>query len=114
MYDTGEGVEVDKKKAVEWYTKAAEQGNINAQYNLGLMYRDGEGVEQNLDKAVEWLQKAADASHPEAQAALDELYQEPAEDESTENAKPTEGTSENSGDAKPTSTIPTKETTDKK
>ena len=30
MYDYGHGVTKDGKKAVEWYTKAAEQGNTLA------------------------------------------------------------------------------------
>ena len=34
MCDKGEGVAQDKNKAVEWYTKAIEQGNKKAQENL--------------------------------------------------------------------------------
>ncbi len=33
-YDTGDGVKKSYKKAVFWYTKAAEQGNVDAQYNF--------------------------------------------------------------------------------
>ncbi len=29
-YDTGDGVKKSYKKAVFWYTKAAEQGNVDA------------------------------------------------------------------------------------
>ena len=29
-------------KAVRWYAKAAEQGDAEAQYNLGLMYKKGQ------------------------------------------------------------------------
>ncbi|MCX8627217.1 sel1 repeat family protein, partial [Gilliamella sp. B3976] len=43
MYADGEGVKVDKEKALYWYTKAAEQGVGDAQFNLGLMYDDGDG-----------------------------------------------------------------------
>ena len=38
MYDNGEGVPQDYKEAVKWYRLAAEQGNANAQTNLGNMY----------------------------------------------------------------------------
>lgn len=48
------------QKAVEWYTKAAEQGHAAAQYNLGNCYYDGEGVEKDLQKAIEWYTKAAE------------------------------------------------------
>ena len=34
MYFTGEGVDRDEKKAVEWFKKAAAQGNEEAQANL--------------------------------------------------------------------------------
>ena len=47
MYSTGEGVERDEKHAVELYTLAADQGNINAQFNLGNMYLDGRGVDKD-------------------------------------------------------------------
>ena len=50
----------DLKKAVEWYTKSAEQGNAGAQNNLGLCYDNGEGVAKDLKKAVEWYTKSAE------------------------------------------------------
>uniref|UniRef100_UPI002593A415 tetratricopeptide repeat protein n=1 Tax=uncultured Psychrobacter sp. TaxID=259303 RepID=UPI002593A415 len=59
MYDKGEGVRQDYAKAVEWYTKAANQDVPVAQYNLGLMYNKGEGVRQDYAKALEWYIKAA-------------------------------------------------------
>ena len=43
------------KLAVEWYTKAAEQGNEDAQNNLGNLrrwYDMGEGVEKDQYKAA--------------------------------------------------------------
>ena len=38
MYANGEGVPEDDAEAVHWYRKAAEQGDANAQNNLGVMY----------------------------------------------------------------------------
>ena len=52
-YEKGEGVPVDKEKAVEWYKKAAEQGHAEAQFYLGGCYWDGDGVPVNKRKAVE-------------------------------------------------------------
>ena len=43
----------DKVKAVYWFTKAAEQGDAEAQYNLGVMYNKGEGIAQ--DKLVLYI-----------------------------------------------------------
>ena len=47
-------MEQDDVQAVHWYTKAAEQGNEWAQYNLGLMYAEGRGVEEDDAQAVYW------------------------------------------------------------
>ena len=33
MYDKGQGVRQDYAQAVQWYRKAAEQGDAQAQYN---------------------------------------------------------------------------------
>ena len=60
MYDNGEGVPQDYKEAIKWYRLAAEQGNANAQYNLGLMYDNGEGVPQDYKEAVKWYRLAAE------------------------------------------------------
>jgi hypothetical protein len=40
-------------KAVEYFTLAANQGDADAQYSLGLCYEYGTGVSQNAAKAVE-------------------------------------------------------------
>ena len=55
----GEGVPEDDATAVKWYTKAAEQGNAGAQFNLGVMYGNGEGVPENNVLAYMWWNLAA-------------------------------------------------------
>jgi TPR repeat protein len=37
MYDYGKGVAQDKTKAIKWYLRAAKQGHVVAQFNLGFM-----------------------------------------------------------------------------
>jgi TPR repeat protein len=59
---------------VEKLRKAAEQGNAETQFNLGLMYGLGDGVEQNYTEAAKWLQRAAEQGHAEAQYRLGEIY----------------------------------------
>jgi TPR repeat protein len=54
MYDYGEGVPEDYAKALHWYRKVAEQGDVEAQYNLGLMYGNGGGVPQDNVHAYTW------------------------------------------------------------
>ena len=59
MYETGQGVEQDYRRAAQWYEKAAAQGHAQAQYQLGSLYREGLGVEENDEEAEKWWQRAA-------------------------------------------------------
>ncbi|MBT5846769.1 MAG: sel1 repeat family protein [Verrucomicrobiales bacterium] len=81
-YDNGEGLEQDFKEAVKRYQKAADQGDAEAQMNLGGMYENGQGVEQDdkeafkwYQKAFKWYQKAADQGDAEAQMNLGLMYE---------------------------------------
>ena len=60
MYEEGIGVPQDYAEALHWYRKAAEQGDANAQINLGFMYNNGRGVPQNLVQAYMWYKLSAD------------------------------------------------------
>ena len=60
-------------KAFEYYTKAANQGNAQAQYNLGNLYKEGKGVVTNSQTTKYWYEKAAGQGHKEAKKALDEI-----------------------------------------
>jgi hypothetical protein len=45
---------------------AAEQGDSNAQFNLGVMYEFGNGVNQDINRAIGWYYLAAQQGHVEA------------------------------------------------
>ncbi len=88
MYLKGQGVAQDRDKALEWLKKSsdagyqlatsklsrideqeskfdelqtkAEAGNLDAQYELAMMYLKGRGIEADDAKARQWLQRAAD------------------------------------------------------
>ena len=62
--------EAERKEAVTRYEKAAEQGDPNAQDNLGESYLSGWGVEKNEQEAVKWFRKAAEQGLAEAQQNL--------------------------------------------
>ena len=80
-YRFGVDVPKDSAKAVEWFQKAAEQGNVQAQFSVGYMYAAGEnGFERNLTKAAEWYRKAAEGGHANAQANLGNMYMVGAKD----------------------------------
>ena len=74
-YRDGEnGVTKDLKKAVEYFTKAAEQGHASAQADLGDCYYNGNGVYEDNDKAVEWYRKAAEQGNASGQYGLGGCY----------------------------------------
>ena len=64
----------DYVQAVEWYRKSAEQGNMCAQYNLGLCYEFGRGVVADISEAKIWYHKAANQGDAEAQCQLANYY----------------------------------------
>ena len=47
-----------RPKAVEWFTKAAEQGLAGSQTTLAMLYEQGTLIEKDEDKASEWYKKA--------------------------------------------------------
>ena len=61
------GTNNNLKKAVEWWTKAAEQGHSYAQDSLARCYYRGEGVTKNIKEAGKWWTKAADQGNADTQ-----------------------------------------------
>ena len=58
MYTKGQGVAQDFEKALKWYRMAVEQGDGQAQFNLGVLYWNGQGVAKDPTKALQWYEKA--------------------------------------------------------
>ncbi|MBF1297810.1 MAG: sel1 repeat family protein, partial [Neisseria meningitidis] len=54
--------------------QAAEQGNAQAQFNLGLRYAKGQGIRQDYAQAVQWYRKAAEQGVAKAQYNLGLMY----------------------------------------
>lgn len=67
-----EFAEEDNKKALYWLNKAAEQGDIDSQYNLGNMYTYVDGMIDKT-KAIYWLKKAAKQNNALAIQRLKEI-----------------------------------------
>ena len=77
FYDHGlEGVTKNYQEAVKWYRKAADQGNKEAQYFLGICYQLGKSVNKNNEEAAKWYRKASSQGHANAKEALDWLINE--------------------------------------
>jgi len=70
LYETGELIPKNDKKAFLAYQSAADKNDAFAQYHLGRMYQTGVGTEPNQKLAYRWLEKAASQGLREAQQAL--------------------------------------------
>jgi len=60
----------DYRSAFEYYTRAAELGDVDAQYELACLYEFGKGVEKDEGKAIHFLEEAAIGGHPNARNRL--------------------------------------------
>ena len=72
MYAGGRGVPKDYKKAVEWWTKSAEQGCGRAQLAPGWMHGAGVGVPKDGSTAYAFFGLAA-VTNANAATARDKL-----------------------------------------
>ena len=63
-------LEGDYEGAFQYFTKAAELLEIEAHYQLAMLYRNGAGVEKNKKKEMHHLEEAAIGGHPEARYNL--------------------------------------------
>ena len=62
------------KKSFGKYEKLAEQGDAEAQFNLGWMYSKGRGVLKNISKSFYWYEKSAEQGYTDAQNNLGFMY----------------------------------------
>ena len=72
--NTGSKQEASQQETVSKLRKAAEQGDAEAQYNLGVRYANGEGVPEDYKEAVKWFRKAAEQGTAKAQCNLGIRY----------------------------------------
>jgi TPR repeat protein len=73
MYYNGKQVEQDYEKAYKYIKQAADQGDYDAQIQLGTMYANGRGIDKSYELAIEWCSKAA-SSTDSAKVTLGEMY----------------------------------------
>ena len=76
MYELGKGVPQDPSRSVVYYRKAAEMGDVYAQFNLAVSYDTGFGVPMNFHEAVKWYRRAAEQGADFAQYNLATMYEE--------------------------------------
>ena len=64
----------DYSAAYEEWLPLAELGDVEAQFNLGVMYDQGAGVDRSLEKAADWYRKAAEQGFIDAQTNMGIMY----------------------------------------
>jgi TPR repeat protein len=75
-FANGKGIKVNKAEASKWYGKAADQGNVDAQFKLATLFHEGApGVKKNPQRAAKLYEAAAKQNHVEAQNWLGYCYQ---------------------------------------
>jgi len=66
----------DYANAMIWYVKSADQGNAQAQENVGWFYEHGRGVKQDYAEAMAWYRKAASQADSKAEGSIGWFYQQ--------------------------------------
>ena len=69
-----ERVPVDLPRAFQLFSGAAQQGDPQAAYYLGMMYKNGMATARDYKAAAHWLEFAAKRQNPAAMYALAQLY----------------------------------------
>jgi uncharacterized protein len=64
----------EDQEAVEWYRKAAAQGDVAGEFGLGQMYAKGEGVKKDLAEARAHILRAAEKNHLPAMMVMMGAY----------------------------------------
>lgn len=62
------------ERSPEVLIKLAEQGDAQAQFDIGVKFYYGQGVSQDRQAAFAWFRKAAEQGHAAAQYALGRMY----------------------------------------
>lgn len=73
LYFEGDGVDADEMKAIHWFHLAAEQGHVESQGSLGLLYYCSENS-HTRHKSIRWLRLAGEQGHDKAQVLLGTVY----------------------------------------
>lgn len=75
MYENGHGCKRNIKEAIMWLKKAADLGNVDAQYEVGCIYSFGRyNTRMNESLGCEYFEKAAKQGHEKSMYYVAEYY----------------------------------------
>ena len=66
----------DFSAALNEWRPLAEQGDADAQFNLGFMYHRGQGTPQDYAQAIKWYRAAVEQGDVEAQYTAGKMYRD--------------------------------------
>lgn len=69
LFQQGQGVTEDQKRAMSYVQRAAELGDARAQFEMGIAHEKGTVVDRNIEKAAAWLRKSAEQDYADGQFA---------------------------------------------
>ncbi len=72
----GQGVESDSKVALEWFLRAADQGQVQAKANAGALLLMGEATAEGKQRGLDLLSEAAEAGDVNSLFNLGVIYQQ--------------------------------------
>ena len=62
------------REKLEKLTTQADEGDVDAQYDLGIRYYSGDGVDKDFEQAIKWFLMAAEQDDAQAQFNLGIMY----------------------------------------
>ncbi len=78
QYLLGEAAYTDQPARMEdafaWFSNAAAQGHVKAQYMTGFMLLQGQGTAKSVPLAIRFFEQAAEQNDPSAQYVLGQIY----------------------------------------
>lgn len=78
QYLLGESAYTDEPARLEdafaWFSNAAAQGHVKAQYMTGFMLLQGQGTAKSVPLAIRFFEQAAEQNDPSAQYVLGQIY----------------------------------------
>ena len=74
MYHLGYGFTKNDQEAIKWFTKSAQLGNEDSQYEMGVLFSDKNN--KNYKLAARYFREAAENKHFLAQYQLGTMYRE--------------------------------------
>lgn len=74
-YDDGPQSGRDYAEALRWYLRAADAGDVDAQYNICRITSQGLGVPADYSEALKWCSKAADSGDEFGQLGMGLIYE---------------------------------------